>query len=39
MVQQDNGKLIWRSGNRTTWIEPYGEDSIRVRTTFGPVKP
>ena len=39
MFRQDNGKLIWKAGNRTTWIEPYGENSIRVRTSISPEMP
>ena len=39
MFQQDNGKLIWKSGGSTTWIEPCGVDAVRVRAFVGPEPP
>lgn len=30
---QEEGRLICRNGNETIWIEPWGENSLRVRMT------
>jgi alpha-D-xyloside xylohydrolase len=34
MIQEDNGALVWRSGGESLRIEPWGQDSLRVRATL-----
>ncbi len=36
MIYSENNKLIIRNGNSQVWIEPWGEDSLRVRMTASP---
>ncbi len=31
--QEKNGRLVVTSGNQTIWIDPWGENSLRVRIT------
>ncbi len=31
--QEKNGRLVATSGNQTIWIDPWGENSLRVRIT------
>lgn len=31
MICQENGRLIWRFDGETVWVEPWGENSLRVR--------
>lgn len=33
MFRQENGKLIYTYDGETMWIEPWGEDSLRIRAT------
>jgi len=33
----ENNRLIIRNGNSQVWVEPWGESSLRVRMTAGPV--
>jgi len=33
MITQENNRLIIKDGFGTVWIEPWGEDSVRVRMT------
>ncbi len=36
MIYSENNKLIIKNGNSQVWIEPWGEDSLRVRMTACP---
>ncbi len=36
MIYSENNKLIIKNGNSQVWIEPWGEDSLRVRMTAVP---
>ena len=36
MIYSENNKLIIKNGNSQVWIEPWGEDSLRVRMTASP---
>jgi alpha-D-xyloside xylohydrolase len=31
----ENNRLVWKEGREILWIEPYGEDTLRVRATRG----
>lgn len=33
MFQMDGHRLVWRYDNEILWIEPWGENSLRVRAT------
>ena len=33
MFQSTGRRLIWRRDAQTLWIEPWGENSLRVRAT------
>lgn len=35
----EKGRLLWRYGNETLLIQPWGENSLRVRSTFLPQMP
>ena len=34
-IRQEGNALIWEQNNETVRIEPWGQDSIRVRATIG----
>ncbi len=34
--RQQNSKLIWEQNHETLQVEPWGPDSLRVRSTLGP---
>lgn len=36
MIYSENNKLIIKNGNSQVWIEPWGENSLRVRMTAAP---
>ena len=36
-MKQDGRRLILAEGNSQVWIEPWGENSLRVRMTADPV--
>ncbi len=36
MIYTENNRLIIKNGNSQVWIEPWGEDSLRVRMTACP---
>ena len=36
MIYTENNRLIISNGNSRVWIEPWGEDSLRVRMTAAP---
>ncbi len=36
MIYSENNKLIIKNGNSQVWIEPWGENSLRVRMTVAP---
>ncbi|MBO5377959.1 MAG: glycoside hydrolase family 31 protein [Ruminiclostridium sp.] len=36
MIYSENNRLIIRNGNSQVWIEPWGENSLRVRMTASP---
>ncbi|ELM9491590.1 hypothetical protein QTC99_003865, partial [Salmonella enterica subsp. enterica serovar Adelaide] len=31
-MQQDPRRLVWQQNDRYLWIEPWGENSLRVRS-------
>lgn len=31
-VQHDPRRLVWQQNDRYLWIEPWGENSLRVRS-------
>ena len=33
MFRQENGRLIYTYDGETMWIEPWGENSLRIRAT------
>ena len=36
MIYTENNRLVIKNGNSQVWIEPWGEDSLRVRMTAEP---
>ncbi len=36
MIYSENNRLIIKNGNSQVWIEPWGENSLRVRMTASP---
>ncbi len=36
MIYSENNRLIIKNGNSQVWIEPWGENSLRVRMTAAP---
>ncbi len=36
MIYAENNRLIIRNGNSQVWVEPWGENSLRVRMTAAP---
>ena len=34
LFYQEENRLVWRHRNQTLWLEPWGVDSIRVRSTM-----
>ena len=36
-IYRENNRLKIKSGNSQVWIEPWGENSLRVRMTKEPV--
>lgn len=38
ITKKENG-IVWQQRHQTLWVEPWGQDSIRVRATMNPEMP